>query len=92
MVDQSRKRIADGSFYALGGYISSDEKIVFVETRFSEPKLANDDLVSALSELAREGRIRAAAISSLVEIPPPVGPVTHIRVRLEHATGLGFRK
>jgi hypothetical protein len=90
MVDQSRKRIAEGSVSPLGGYLSSDQRIIFVETRFVEPKQANDDLVSALSELARDGGIRAAAISSLVEIPPPVGPVTHIRVHLEHTTGLAF--
>jgi hypothetical protein len=90
MVEQSRKRVAEGSLSPLGAYISSDEQIVFVETKFGEPKQANDDLVSGLSKLARDGGIRAAAISSLLEMPPPVGPLMLIRVHLEHATGLAF--
>jgi hypothetical protein len=90
MVDQSRKRMAEGSVFPLGGYIRSDQQIIFVETKIGESKQAIDDLVSTLSELARDHGIRAAAISSLVEMPPPAGPVMHIRVHLEHATGLAF--
>jgi hypothetical protein len=90
MVDLSRKLIAEGSVSPLGGYIRSDQQIIFVETNCADPKQAMDDLVSALREQARNGGIRAAAISSLVEIPPPMGPVMHVRVHLEHATGLAF--
>jgi hypothetical protein len=90
MVDQSQKRMAEGSVSPLGGYIGSDEQIIFVEAKFSESKQANDDLLPALSKLARDGGIRAAAINSLVEIPAPVGPVMHTRVHLEHASGLAF--
>jgi hypothetical protein len=91
IIDETRQRIAAGqSGFPLGGYISADQQIVFTETRSGEAKKAYKDLVSALSKLAIDGKIHAAAVGTLVELAPPIGPVTHIKVHVEHVTGLAI--
>ena len=88
IIDESRQRIAAGqSAFPLGGYISAEKQIVFVEARIGEAKKAYEELESTLSKLAIDGKIHAAAVGTLVEIAPPIGPVTHIKVHVEQATG-----
>ena len=88
LVDESRRRIANGEVHVpIGAYLMTGS-VTLIDPEEKELQKAVAELFSKLKVLAREGKIQAAAICHLVEKEIPGGSVEQfLNVYAEHSTG-----
>jgi len=88
LVDEARKRIADGSGRTTIGAYLSEGTISLIDAEASETEQAETETLSKLRELARQGNIRAAGVGKVIEKEIPSGSVEKfVSVHAEHSTG-----
>ena len=91
LVEESRRRMAAGLvMHAIGAYISADERLVLLKPQANDSGEAYSEMVATLTKLVQSSEIRAVGIATLVETNSPLSPVTHVKVRVEHSTGVAL--
>jgi hypothetical protein len=88
LVDEARKRIADGNEHpSIGAYLS-EGTISLIDPEATETEQAGTEMLSKLRELARKGTIQAAGVCKVIEKQMPGGSIEKfVSVHAEHSTG-----
>jgi hypothetical protein len=89
LVTETRKRIANGEpFSPLGAHMGNDGGVSMLKP---DPNQGNADILRELASLAKEGNVRAAAVSEVVDKQVPGRSIMKfIQVHMEHIAGKAF--
>jgi hypothetical protein len=88
LVDEARKRIANGNGQTSIGAYLTEGTVSLVEPEATGAEQAGAEILSKLRGLAQEGKIQAAAICNVIDRQIPSGSVEKfVSVHAEHSTG-----
>jgi hypothetical protein len=95
LVDEIRRRKQSAiQSFVLASYLSLEGAVCFLEADDSGDERGEPGLFAKLAVLAKEGKIRAAAVGTVIAGPSPSHPTTmaeFIQVHSEHISGLAAR-
>lgn len=88
LVDEARKRIADGNEHTSVGAYLREGTISLIDPEATKTEQAEAEMLSKLRELTHQGKIQAAGVCKVIERQMPGGSVEKlVSVHAEHSTG-----